>query len=120
MKHVLNKQVAGNYEYLLNKLKSLDPTQRWTVSIELFKSKRSIEQNSRLWALYSGIGKHLGYEADEVHELMGYKFLRQIKWVNNESIEVIKSTTKLNTQEMTSYMESIERWALQIGFIFED
>lgn len=109
----------NNHEPLFAKLKSQDPTRRFKVTVQPWKSKRSIEQNSRLWALYEALGKHIGDDADSIHELMGFKFLRNLKTVNGESIEVIKSTTKLNTAEMADYQDSIERWAASIGFYFE-
>lgn len=116
--HVLNKSVKGNQDFLVKRLGDLDPTQRWSVKVEPFKSTRSIEQNSRLWKLYNDLGAYIGHSPDEVHQLMGYKFLRELKTVNGEAVEVIKSTTKLNTKAMTEYQESIERWAVDIGFVW--
>jgi len=103
------------------RLDALDTTATvWHVSVKPKKSKRTTEQNSRLWALYSGIAKHIGIEPDEVHQLMGFKFLRYQKYVGDKMEEFIKSTTKLNTAEMTEYQESVERWAEQGGFYFDD
>lgn len=118
--HTLNKAVAGNYEYLLNRLDRLDEETRWQVNVVEYKSKRSVEQNSRLWKLYNDLGQYIGHDADEVHQLMGYKFLRYHIVVNGETIEAIKSTTKLNTQEMTDYQDAIVRWAAEIGFVWSD
>ena len=115
----LNKAVAGNYDFLLKRLDALDPTIRWSIKASPFKSTRSNEQNSRLWKLYTELGAYIGHSPDEVHELMGYKFLRELKTVNGEAVEAIKSTTKLNTKAMTEYQEQIERWASEIGFYFE-
>jgi hypothetical protein len=49
---------------------------------------------------------------------MGYKFLRSQKVVNGEVVDVIKSTTKLNTKDMTEYQDAIVRWAADIGFVW--
>lgn len=116
--HTLNKAVAGNFDFLVKRLTQLDPTQRWQVTARLYKSKRSIEQNSRLWSLYTELGQYIGHSPDEVHQLCGYKFLRELKTVNGEAVEVIKSTTKLNTKEMTDYQDAIERWSAEIGFVW--
>jgi hypothetical protein len=116
---VLNKAIGGNYDFLITRLSQLDPTVRWSVKAKPFKSTRSTEQNSRLWKLYNDLGEHIGHSPDEVHQLMGYKFLRELKTVNGEAVEIIKSTTKLNTKDMAEYQESIERWASEIGFYFE-
>ena len=92
----------------------------WVVSAKLKQTSRSIQQNSRLWALYTALGLHIGETPDRMHELMGFKFLRELKTVNGEAIEVVKSTTKLTTAQMASYQESIERWAnMELGFIFQ-
>lgn len=92
----------------------------WVVSAKLKQSSRSIQQNSRLWALYSALGLHIGETPDRIHELMGFKFLRELKTVNGEAIEVVKSTTKLTTAEMAKYQNQIELWAnMELGFIFQ-
>jgi len=85
-----------------------------------FKSTRSTEQNSRYWKLLTELGQHIGHTPDETHTLMGFKFLRELKTINGEAVEVIKSTTKLNTQQMADYQNAIERWASEIGFYFTD
>lgn len=120
IQHILNKAVAGNYENLLRQLDGLTPTTRWQVTVSDYKIKRSICQNSRLWKIYNDIGKHIGESPDKVHQLMGFKFLRYQTEVNGETIEAIKSTTKLNTHEMTDYQDAIVRWAADIGFVWSD
>jgi len=112
---------ANNRTGLNDKLDRLDLTATiWHVSVKPKKSKRSIEQNSRLWALYNYLAKEIGIEADEMHQLMGYKFLRYQKQVGEKVEEFIKSTTKLTTAEMAEYQENIERWAEQAGFYFDE
>lgn len=110
---------ATNRDQLYQKLLRLEPTTLWQVSVKERKSKRSTEQNSRLWRIYKIIGDTIGLDADEVHQLMGYKFLRYQKEVNGKTEEFIKSTTKLNTAEMAEYQDGISRWASQIGVWIE-
>ena len=66
----------ANLSNLVEKLKNLDWTKSWRVTVVEAKASRSNEQNLRLWELYTSIGNHLGIEKDKIHELMGYKFLR--------------------------------------------
>lgn len=117
--HTLNKAVANNYEFMLKRFAQLDPNTRWQVTVRPYKSKRSTDQNSRLWDLYTAIGKYIGEESESVHQLMGWKFLRYQTAVNGEVVEAIKSTTKLNTAEMVEYQDAIERWAADIGFVWD-
>jgi len=116
--HVLDKSNSNNYQYFLKRISLLEKNTRWQVTVRPYKSKRSIDQNSRLWDLYTAIGKYIGEDAERVHEFMGWSFLREQATVNGETIWKIKSTTKLNTAEMVEYQEAIERWAAEIGFIW--
>ena len=105
-----------NLPMLVEKLKALDFTHRWRVTVTDAKANRSLEQNERLWELYSSIGNHLGIEKDKIHELMGYKFLRYQTEIAGMPVELIKSTTKLTTSEMTEYQQQIEVWGQTMGW----
>lgn len=106
---------ANNRTLLIQTLQNLDPTRLWDVEWRERKSKRTIDQNSRLWAIYKQLGDHIGLDADEVHQMAGFKFLRYQKEVNGKTEEFIKSTTKLNTAEMADYQDAISRWAIDLG-----
>lgn len=82
-------------------------------------SDRSLEQNARLWDLYTSVGEYLGYTAQEMHELMSYNFLCTTKLVGDKQIIIITSTTKLSTREMTDYMTKIEAWAANLGWSYD-
>jgi len=101
---------------LITKLKELDFSKRWRVTVTDAKLNRSLQQNERLWELYTSIGNHLGIEKDQIHELMGYKFLRYQTEIAGNAIELIKSSTKLTTSEMSEYQHQIEIWAQTMGW----
>ena len=105
-----------NLENLITKLKELDFSKRWRVTVVEAKANRSLEQNERLWELYTSIGNHLGIEKDKIHELMGYKFLRYQTEIAGTPVELIKSSTKLTTSEMSEYQHQIEIWAQTMGW----
>jgi hypothetical protein len=105
-----------NLENLIHKLRELDFSKRWRVTVTDAKLNRSLEQNERLWELYTSIGNHLGIEKDKIHELMGYKFLRYQTEIAGMPVELIKSSTKLTVSEMTDYQHQIEVWAQTMGW----
>jgi hypothetical protein len=105
-----------NLAGLVEKLTNLDWTKRWRVTVVEAKANRSLEQNERLWELYTSIGNYLGIEKDRIHELMGFKFLRYQTEIAGTPVELIKSTTKLTTSEMTEYQHQIEIWAQTMGW----
>jgi NinB protein len=110
----------SNLPFLLQHLKELDYSKSWQVVIKEKESNRTLGQNARLWDLYTSIGSYLGYTKDEVHELMGYKFLRYQKTIGDNTVELIESTTKLSTKRMGEYQEQIEIWASQMGWSWND
>jgi hypothetical protein len=105
-----------NLANLTTKLRSLDWTKHWRVTVVEAKANRSLEQNLRLWELYTSISNHLGIEKDKIHELMGYKFLRYQDLIAGFPVELIKSTTKLTTAEMSEYQHQVEIWAQTMGW----
>lgn len=81
-----------------------------TVSTE--KQQRSVRQNAYLWSLvYAMLAEEMGYTVDEVHQIMSKMFLK-IKEVeiNDEIFVVVKSTTKLKTDEFEEYTENCRRY----------
>ena len=106
----------ANLNAFVEKLKSLDWSKRWRVTVVEAKANRSLEQNERLWELYTSVGNHLGIEKDKIHELMGYKFLRYQTEIAGTPLELIKSSTKLTVSEMSEYQHQIEIWAQTMGW----
>ena len=107
----------SNLPVLVQKLNDLvEQEGNWQVLIKERNSDRSVEQNARLWELYTSVGNYLGYTAQEVHELMGYKFLLTEKNIGREKITRIASTTKLSVRDMQAYQEKIEAWASNLGW----
>ena len=110
----------SNLPYLVAKIQSLDLSVGYVCNVLQKQSKRTLDQNARLWKLYGNLGEYIGEFPYKVHELMGWKFLRSQCEVNGESFEVVKSTTKLTTAEMADYQNKIELWAGSIGFAFNE
>jgi hypothetical protein len=72
-------------------------------------------QNKYYWGVVVPIlASEFGYYKDEMHELLRRKFLSYTRVSPHTGEEELfaKSTTKLNTQEMEVYLESIRTWAL--------
>ena len=84
--------------------------QRVEVIIRKPKTSRSTLQNSYYFGVVVEIlAKELGYDKDEMHEILKYKFLQS----NAMGMPYVKSTTKLSTGEFEDYLEKIRRWAAE-------
>jgi hypothetical protein len=100
------------YDEQLKLRKYLQPLngQRVEVIIRKPKTSRSTLQNSYYFGVVVEIlAKELGYDKDEIHEILKYKFLQS----NAMGMPYVKSTTKLSTGEFEDYLEKIRRWAAE-------
>ena len=111
---------SNNVANLCNKLSALDFSKKYIVTVRERKTNRSSIQNSRYWKLLTELGNFLGYTPDEMHDICKFKFLRNAIEIDGERLPLLKSTTKLTTDEMAKYQNDIELWANQMGFIFNE
>jgi hypothetical protein len=96
-----------------NYLKSIEGTvfDLLDVTVKKHKSQRSLNQNAYYFGVVLDIlSKHTGYEIDELHEILKFKFLRRR---NEKGMEYVKSTAKLNTADFEDYLDKIKRWSAQ-------
>ena len=94
----------------------LDLSNAWEIEVKPFAFNRSVAQNKRYWALIKELGDFLGYDEGEMHELCKYKFLSYKTELLGEEIPVIPSTSKLTIKEFVSYLNQVERFAVELGF----
>lgn len=88
----------------------------YLVSIEEMKSRRTLEQNARLWALYTEISKiSPDYMGGAWHSPEVWHRYCQTRFLGMESgpfgTGVPKSTAKLKVGEFCDYMSQVEAWA---------
>jgi hypothetical protein len=110
-----------NLPFLIAKLNDLlDAGGNWQVLIKERNSDRSLEQNARLWQLYTSIGNFTGNSKNEMHEYFGDEFLKESKIIMGKPVITIKSTSELNVAEMADYQMKIEAFASNLGWSFEN
>ena len=101
------------------KLHSHDFEKDGDLELDKFKSKRSNSQNDLYWAMLKEIGDYCGYSDLELHDMFRFKYLSEKKTVAGSEIYAIKSTTSLNVEEFTNYIHDIQRFAIGLGFHFD-
>lgn len=74
---------------------------------------RSLSQNRYYHGvLVKMISEETGHDTEEIHEILKSKFLpHQFVKFGSEDIEVVKSTTRLSTEEFGDYIERIRAFA---------
>lgn len=100
------KMVLFNHQKYLVQISKLEGKEI-DLTVKEHKGQRSMNQNSYYWGVVISIlGDFCGYDPEEMHEALKFKFLRKGK----EGLETVTSTTDLNTKEFEEYLEKIRRW----------
>lgn len=107
------KLTLNNIERFQDYLKSISGEVRLTIG--RYYPERTTEQNKYYWGVVlKVISDETGYTPDEIHEIMKYKFLRKELEHKGQKYAYVRSTTALDTKEMTDYIEQIrDYWATQ-------
>jgi len=77
--------------------------------------------NNYYWHVLEVIGDELGYDKEEVHELMGLRYRKEIKTIGYEKtgeiieIEYIQSTTTMSSQAFGQYVDKVVRFGASLG-----
>ena len=89
-----------------------------TVTLERKRSIRSRNQNDWYWSVVIGLfAEHCGYEPDELHEALKWRFL---KIHTDKGLEMCRSTTDLSTVEFTQYVDRVRQLAAEMGCVIPD
>ena len=106
-------------EHARRQLGELDLSKQWDIKIEEFKSNRSVAQNKRYWRLINELGSFLGYEPEEMHQMMKYKYLSYKQEMLGDEMVVIPTTSQLTIKEFIEYCNNVERFAVGLGFTLD-
>lgn len=88
---------------------------RYCVSINKIKSVRSLQQNKYYWVLNKILSDELGYDKNELHAIIKFKFLTK-EMVDENTGEIynyVGETHKLNKSEFSGFIAELQRWAAE-------
>lgn len=108
-------------------VKSLPQVVIMEVIIREHRSSRSLAQNRLMWSWNRQIATHLEETMGEIHSdeaihaYLKQTFLpMQVAKIRGEVVRERKSTAKLNTKEMSEYMEKVDMWASRdLGLVLD-
>jgi hypothetical protein len=91
------------------------------VTIEKWKEKRTIQQNRWYWVCVVHLpAESFGYLDEEMHEIYKSMFLKEEREIKGKRYELVRSTTSLNTEEFSEYIEKCRMWAANEGIVIPD
>lgn len=115
MKLICDFSKEQDKKKLFDALKMLKK-EKYTVTIERPKKKRSINQNRYYWAVLGLISQETGNEADDLHDYFKTRFipgsLVTFKETGEQS-QVVGKSSALDTFDFGQYLDQIRAFAIQ-------
>jgi len=92
------------------------------VIVRIFSDARTVKQNKYLWGVvYKVIADDTGFSDEEIHQIFKKKYLTYKKTYKGKDYLFTESTTKLDTAEMTGYIDAIKNFAsMELGIFVPD
>lgn len=112
-------RIASNcVDYLREQCRQLsDESSGLEVTIKPYRKKRSLAQNRLYWWWLKFIADHVNdatgntFSDEDMHDWFREQFLgSRVIEVDATPVRARKSTTKLNTVQMTEYLEQVDRY----------
>jgi len=85
------------------------------ITLEKLKSKRSTQQNRLYWLYVTILANEIGYDKNEMHELIKFKFLKREKVFEKtgELFEYLESTAKLSKSDFADFIFNFQKWSAE-------
>ncbi len=117
---LLKIEKQGDKTKVLDYVNKLPDNKKFTVEIKRKREKRSIDQNRLYWLWLNCIMDETGEHKDNLHEYFKQHYLGISEHMVFDKYQVIiaRSTTGLDTKEMTDYLNRIQQFAgTELGII---
>lgn len=109
----------NNLDNFLHKVQRLDLSLGYVANVTVKQTTRNLLQNDAYWFFITSFGEHLGYDKDELHEILRFKFLYELMEIDGKEHRRLLSTTKLSVKAMANYLDQCLRFAGEHGFYWE-
>lgn len=100
-----SEEPAATFEFLSNG--------EYVMTIKRMSKKRSIQQNDLLWMWMECISRETGTGKDDVYMYYCKKFLMKIITIGEKQEKIYNTSSKLNTEQMTDFLNKIQADAAQ-------
>ena len=100
-----SEEPAAIFEFLSNG--------EYVMTIKRMSKKRSIQQNDLLWMWMECISRETGTGKDDVYMYYCKKFLCKVITIGEKQEKIYNTSSKLNTEQMTDFLNKIQADAAQ-------
>ncbi len=95
----------------LNSIAKMEDGIKIVLEVREAKDVRTNSQNRLWWKWMEIISSELGYEKQEIHDILKYKFLLREEMMDGEIHQNLKSTTTLTKKEFNKLTQDVFFWA---------
>lgn len=107
-------------QFVAERVRQLDTQRPWEVILRPYRRLRTLNQNRRYWKLLQIASESTGNEAEDLHEFFKLKYLEPVTVsIGGQAKIVATSTTRLNTQEFSEYVNRVESFLVGEGIWLE-
>ena len=105
------KIVFDDKAKFLNDVSEFHEGARVVIQVNEAQDVRSNQQNKLWWVWMQYIGDELGYNSQEINDILKYKFLMMDETIEGETHQIIKSTSTLTKEEFNKLTKDVYFWA---------
>lgn len=105
---------------VIDYITKLADTKKYLIDVKVKREKRSVEQNRLYWLWLTCIQEETGNDKEDLHEFFKQHILgKEEKAImdGKYSVTVVRSSTSLDTLEMTRYLDRVQQFAHHEGII---
>ena len=93
-----------SFDFLCSQLRN----GRYRVTIERYTEPRTLNQNALMWMWFTCIEQETGTPKQDVHDYYCNLFLRRTAVIKGRETVIAGSTSKLNTLQMTDFLNKVK------------
>lgn len=86
---------------------------QYVLTIKRMSTKRSIPQNDLMWMWLACIERETCVSKDDIYMYYCKKFLWKVITIGERTEKIYTTSSKLNTEQMTQFLDNIQQDALQ-------
>ena len=96
--------ISKSFDFMCSQLRN----GRYRVKIERFTEPRTLSQNALMWLWFTCIEQETGTAKQDVHDYYCNRFLRRTSYFRGKEMVIAGSTSKLNTVQMTDFLNKVQ------------
>ena len=91
-----------------------------TVTVTEFRRPRTIDQNSKLHAMFHDLANHTGYRPSVIKDFFKSEFgPQQVVPIGKHDVVIAKSTTEYTLEELSEMIERVYQVGADCGCVFQ-